>query len=164
MIKNFKNLNTGALPPLKEGPVASPETMAKLEQAAAKAEAANKNVKAAEQVMGDESISNAEIALEQLFGILRSNGVDPENPESISQFLEMVKMENPDGYEYLEDSIINILNQQDMINKMEDMPSIQSSDAVENMINMGAPASPMGIDLDHSVNKLTRIPGVPGQS
>lgn len=61
-------------------------------------------------------------AIGQLFEVLKQNGVDPSNQDSVNAFLAQLKQSNPQGYQIFESAIESLLSQKNVL-KQEQPPN-----------------------------------------
>lgn len=99
---------------------------------------------------GQKKVSDSQLtavqnnAIGQLFNILKENGVDPSNQDSVNTFLQQLMKDNPQGYVFLEKAINSLLSQKNILDKIG--PPDNFAEPLNPMDQIGQePQSPDGI-------------------
>lgn len=99
---------------------------------------------------GQKKVSDSQLtavqnnAIGQLFNILKENGVDPSNQDSVNIFLQQLMKDNPQGYIFLEKAINSLLSQKNILDKIG--PPDNFAEPLNPMDQIGQePQSPDGI-------------------
>src|ERR1035437_91939 len=54
-------------------------------------------------------------AIQELFEVLKRNGIDPSNKDSVNAFLQELQKRNPQGYQIFENAINSLLSQKNTL-------------------------------------------------
>lgn len=84
------------------------------------------------KIVGGNKIREEKIdIINEFFDFLEGNGVDPSDQESLSRFVEEMKTETPEMYEYFEKAIDALLTDSDIQESPVGMPPMMGGEQTE---------------------------------
>ena len=160
----YQNLKGMVNPSQQDSPEMTPEEMAAdLDKLMAAINDKMNSFNGQKKTADEQLTKSQNEAIVSLFDILSKYGIDPSDPNAITEFLAQLQQTNPEGYTIFENAINNLLSEKNVLDKIGPPDNFaEPLNPIEQQSVL--PQSPEGPNQDLPMNQLTPVPGLPGNN